>query len=84
RLIAIGIGEEKDANAETLRAAAGRASKALARAKAKRAALAVPALRRVKPEQAGQALAEGLLLGSYRFEKYKSGTEKAPTLEAVA
>jgi len=84
RLIAVGVGDEKVANAEALRAAAGRAAKALARAKAKRAAFVVPALRRVKAELAGQALAEGLVLGSYRFDKYKSGNDKAPALESIA
>jgi leucyl aminopeptidase len=84
RLIVVGLGDERSAVAESLRAAGGRAAKALARAKAKRASLAVPALRRVKPEDAGQALVEGLILGSYRFDKYKSSTDKAPALEGVA
>jgi len=81
RLVLVGIGEEKSANAESLRAAGGRAAKTLARAKAKRAALAVPALRRVRPEDAAQALAEGVVLGAYRFDKYKSGNDKPPALE---
>ena len=84
RLVVIGLGDEKDARGEALRGAGGRASKALARAKAKRAALLVPALRRVSPEDAAQALAEGLVLGAYRFDKYKSGNEKPPALESIA
>jgi leucyl aminopeptidase len=83
RIVLVGIGDEKNANAESLRAAGGRAAKALARAKAKRASLAVPILRRVKPEEAAQALSEGVVLGAYRFDKYKSGNDKPPALEGV-
>ncbi len=83
RVVLIGLGDEKNASAEALRGAGGRAAKALARAKAKRANLAVPVLRRVKPEDAAQALCEGVVLGAYRFDKYKSGDDKPPALESV-
>src|SRR5262249_12120880 len=83
RVILIGLGDEKNADVEALRAAGGRAAKALARAKAESAALAVPALRRVTPEAAAQALAEGLVLGAYRFDKYKTGNEKPTELARV-
>jgi len=83
RLVLIGLGDEKTASAETLRAAGGRVAKALARAKAKNGSLAVPALRRVNPEEASQALSEGVVLGAYRFDKYKSGNDKPPMLEAI-
>ena len=83
RVVLVGIGEEKNANAESLRAASGRAAKALARAKAKRGAIVVPTLRRVKPEESAQALAEGVVLGAYRFDKYKSGNDRPPALEGV-
>ncbi len=84
RVVLIGLGDEKNASAESLRAAAGRAAKALARAKAKQASLVVPALRRVKPEEAAQALAEGALLGAYRFDKYKSDDDRPAALEKLA
>ena len=84
RLVLVGIGDEKNASAESLRAAGGRAAKALSRAKAKQASIAVPTLRRVKPEEAGQALTEGVVLGTYRFDKYKSGNDKPPALEGIA
>ena len=83
RLLLVGLGDEKNASRESLRAAGGRASKALARAKVAKAALAVPALRRVQAEAAGQALAEGLVLGAYRFDKYKTGNDAPPALERV-
>ncbi len=83
RLVLVGLGDEKSASAESLRAAGGRAAKALSRAKAKQGSIAVPALRRVKPEEAGQALTEGVVLGAYRFDKYKSGNDKPPALEGI-
>ncbi len=84
RLVLVGLGDEKSASRETLRAAGGRAAKALARAKATKAALAVPSIRRIAPEDAAQALAEGLVLGAYRFDKYKSGNDKPTPLERAS
>jgi leucyl aminopeptidase len=81
RLVLIGLGEEKSASRESLRAAGGRTAKVLARAKATRAGVGVPALRRVQPEDAAQALAEGLVLGAYRFDKYKTGNDAPTALE---
>ncbi len=83
RLVLVGLGDEKNASRESLRAAGGRAAKALARAKAAKAALAVPAIRRIAAEDAAQALAEGLVLGAYRFDKYKSGNDKPTQVERV-
>ena len=83
RLMLVGLGEEKNASLESLRAAGGRAAKTLARAKATSAALAVPSVRRIAPEDAARALAEGLVLGAYRFDKYKSGNDKPTALERV-
>ena len=83
RLVLIGLGEEKLASRESLRAAGGRAAKVLLRAKAAKAALAVPTIRRTPPEDAAQALAEGLVLGAYRFDKYKTGNDAPTALERV-
>jgi leucyl aminopeptidase len=83
RIVLIGIGDERHSSREALRAAGGRAAKALARAKATKAALAVPAIRRISPEDAAQSLAEGLVLGAYRFDKYKTGNDKPTEVERV-
>ena len=83
RVVLIGLGDERSASRESLRAVGGRAAKTLARAKAAKASLAVPALRRVAAELAGQALAEGLVLGAYRFDKYKTGNDAPTALERV-
>jgi leucyl aminopeptidase len=82
-VVLIGLGDERSASRESLRAVGGRAAKALVRAKAAKSSLAVPALRRVAGELAGQALAEGLVLGAYRFDKYKTGNDAPTALERV-
>ncbi len=80
RVIFVGLGPDKEIDAEGLRRAAGRAVGALAKAKADRAAFLVPSLRRVAAPRVGQALSEGLALGSYRFDKYKTIDESPPEL----
>lgn len=82
RVIFVGLGEIGEVDREVLRCAAGSAVGALARAKAKRAALLAPALRRLGPADVAQALGEGLILGSYRFDKYKTNNERPPDLES--
>jgi leucyl aminopeptidase len=76
RVVLVGLGKRGDA--EALRGAAARALRELRRAKLARAALCVPALRRPEPEDAAQALAEGALLGHYRFDKYKTANDLPP------
>jgi leucyl aminopeptidase len=76
RVFLVGLG--KDVDAEALRTAAARALRELRRAKLARGALVMPALRRPDPEQIAQALAEGALLGHYRFDKYKTADDLPP------
>jgi len=76
-LVGLGAGREGD-----LREAAGAASRECGK-RAQRVAVALPAL----TESAQQAVAEGLLLGSYRFSHYKTpkeGEEKPETEWLVA
>ena len=71
RLLLIGLGDEKELDAQRLRMAAGSAVK---RARSKRTsslALGIPKLRRIKPAVVAQALCEGVLLGAYRFDRYQ-------------
>jgi leucyl aminopeptidase len=76
RVILVGLG--KDVGTEALRNAAARALREMRRAKLTRAALMLPALRRPDPESSAQALTEGVLLGHYRFDKYKTGDDLPP------
>jgi leucyl aminopeptidase len=81
RVILVGLG--KGADAEALRNAAARALRELRRAKLARGAILIPALRRPDPEDAAQALAEGALLGHYRFDKYKTAKDLPPEVKRV-
>ncbi|HXZ84498.1 MAG TPA: M17 family peptidase N-terminal domain-containing protein, partial [Myxococcota bacterium] len=81
RVLLVGLGKEVDA--EALRSAAARAVRELRRAKLARAALRIPTLRRPAPEDVAQALAEGALLGHYRFDKYKTADDLPPEVSAL-
>ncbi len=85
RALLVGLGEERDAGAESLRVAAGvTVSQASAR-RAKSTALVVPPQRRMRLAAQAQALAEGALLGSYRFDRYKTARkdERTPVQSLV-
>jgi leucyl aminopeptidase len=74
RLALVGCGPSSAAGAREARVAAGRAARLAAGAGAKAAALAAPSL----PMTTLQALAEGAVLGLYRFDKYLTGERRAP------
>ena len=78
RLLLVGLGEEAKLDAEALRCAAGQAVKEAAARRATKMTLAVSALRRVRAPVAAQALAEGAILGGYRFDAYKEKNEDQP------
>ncbi|MBZ4422400.1 leucyl aminopeptidase [Myxococcus sp. RHSTA-1-4] len=78
RVLLLGLGNRARFHPETLRLAAGRAVKAALRLKAGSVAFVLPATDAAA--DAVRAVAEGLLLGAYRFDKYKSSAreEKNP------
>ena len=78
-VVAVGLGKIPAAgpNAETVRRAAGAAARAL-----KGTASAAFALPISGPAEAG-AVAEGLLLGTYAFDQYKTGENGKAPLEAA-
>jgi leucyl aminopeptidase len=85
RVLLLGLGDEGSLDADALRVAAGSAVSEAAARHAAKLALGVPATRRLRPPAAAQALAEGALLGGYRFDAYKEPPEEAPgRVEAVA
>ncbi len=71
RLLLVGIGDEAKADAEALRCFAGTVVGQAASRRAARVALLVPSVRRVRPADAARALAEGAVLGGYRFDAYR-------------
>ena len=77
----VGLGDRKKADADTFRRSAGILVKRLKKDKVKKAVLVSP---RVENPLVSQALAEGLILGSYSFERYKSKKEESFEVEGVS
>jgi leucyl aminopeptidase len=71
RVLLLGLGRDGKATAETLRRAAGSAVRRAGKAKGKRISFWLPRLKGVAPQAAAQAIAEGAVLGSYRYDEYR-------------
>jgi leucyl aminopeptidase len=85
-LLVVGLGNKKNLGEEALRVGGAIAVKALAKEKITSSTLCVQTVRKTTktPEGAGQALAEGLLLGSYKYDELKTkkkDEEKTPESE---
>jgi leucyl aminopeptidase len=72
-VLLVGLGDRAKTTVDTLRRAIGRAAPQLA--KQASVATTLPQAVGRDPQDAVQATVEGLLLGSYRFDRYKSGTD---------
>ena len=79
--LVMGLGPRDQFNSEAIRKAGGSISKvALA---SKITTLAVECFCACSEKSECQALAEGLVLGSYRFNEHRTGNDDGPDLEAV-
>jgi len=74
RLVLVGAGSRKDLTVERLRQTASKAASAARNAGAQELVLDLDGIG-LKPEEAGQAVAEGSMLGLYRFLRYKTNGE---------
>lgn len=85
RVLLLGLGSRGKFNHEVLRQAAGRAAKAAQKLKAQELTFVVPEA--LAAPEAVRAIAEGLLLGVYKFDRYKTGgpkeEKKSPGLTTV-
>jgi leucyl aminopeptidase len=79
-VLLLGVGKRANAGPDACRRAIGRVAGQLA--KRKRIATTLPQIAGRAFEDAVQATVEGLLLGSYRFDRYKSSSER-PLIEEV-
>ena len=70
-VLLVGVGKRRDVTTDSLRRALGRVAPQLA--KRRTVATTFPQVVGRSPEDAVQATVEGLLLGAYRFDRYKSG-----------
>lgn len=82
-LLLAGCGEGKDCKPNNFRKAAGATARALHKAKAQKAVLAAPILLNAERSKNLQALVEGLYLGAYTFNRFKSEAKQAPLCEAA-
>jgi len=84
RVVLIGLGPESGVDADAVRCAAGAAIAAAASRKARKLHIVAPSLRRVRAPAAAQALAEGVVLAGYRFDRYQAAKNgKGQTVEAA-
>jgi leucyl aminopeptidase len=84
RVLLIGLGPSKNVDAEVLRRATGAAVKAAAKRKDRTAALVAPPTRRLAPARMAQALAEGAVMGTYRFDGYRDLEDEPGEVESVS
>ncbi len=84
RMLLIGLGAENATAADTWRDAAALAVRDAQQRRAEKVALLVPASRRTRPAAQAQALAEGALLGSYRFDRYRTQKKDAARVTQLA
>jgi leucyl aminopeptidase len=84
-VLLVGMGERRSADADAVRRAIGKVAPQLS--KRTSVATTLPQAGGRAAEDAVQATVEGLLLGSYRFTRYKSGTDgdapQTPALQTV-
>lgn len=82
-IIIVGCGEGSDCKANNFRKAAGEAARALHKAKAEQAVLAAPIV--LNPERSAnvECIAEGLYLGGYVYNKFKSDAKPVPLCTAT-
>jgi leucyl aminopeptidase len=78
RVMLVGLGEEEKLDGETLRQAAGQAVSAVAPRGGGKVAVLAPRSRRFPAPHLAQALAEGAVLGSYAFTRYRSEVKEKP------
>ncbi len=85
RVQLLGLGDAAELDAESARRAAGRALSAARERRATSVAICTPRIRRLRMPEIARALAEGLVLASYRFDTYRErDADAAPPVERAA
>jgi leucyl aminopeptidase len=83
RIILIGLGAGREVDAEALRRATGAGIQAASKRKAARVGMLAPSLRRPAAAELAQALAEGAVMGAYRFDGYRKLEEEPGEIETL-
>jgi leucyl aminopeptidase len=72
RCILLGLGEAEKVDDEALRALGGRAGREAVRSNVGRVALVIPPGHGLAADRSAQLVAEGAMLGAYRFDRYQT------------
>lgn len=88
RILILGLGnlvkgKESSVISETLREAGGKIAQACEKLKAKTLTVVLPGIDYVNPERLSRSLTEGILLGDYRFLKYKKNDKKDKPFKGI-
>ena len=86
RILVVGLGKDKPGR-DSVRKAAGSVATCALKTKGAKLLLVVPELAGMDSAEVGECLAEGVVLGSYQFLKYKTtkkGDEKPARIQAVS
>lgn len=82
RVLLVGLGAAEEADAEAVRQLAGEAVRTADRLGCARVAVLAPQLRGLAPAEVAQALAEGAVLGHYRYDRHQTLESDAPPKRA--
>lgn len=81
RLLLVGMGKAEKANSESIRRVSATAVKEAQKLQVADVTIAVHGELPLQPEETGQAFAEGVEMGVYRFTHYRTGLTDAQTFE---
>ena len=84
RLLLVGLGDEATLGSDGWRETAALALREARQRRCERTALLVPGSRRTRPAALAQALAEGAVLASYRFDRYRTKPKDAVEVAQLA
>ena len=82
RCVLLGVGEAEAVDDNTLRELGGHVGREFRRSGSDRIALVVPPASEIAAERSACLIAEGAVLGAYRFDRYLSTTKNAPSKNA--
>ncbi|MBI3099067.1 MAG: leucyl aminopeptidase [Planctomycetes bacterium] len=83
RILFAGLGSPKSVKLDDLRVAAAKAARQAEKLQQKHLALALPAVEGESAAAVAQAVTEGVILGTYRFRRYKTSAEERARLATV-
>ncbi|MGL1931496.1 MAG: leucyl aminopeptidase [Desulfotalea sp.] len=85
RIMLVGLGgKSDDLSMDELREIGGTISQQASKGKAKNIGLYFPEIKKIKLSEAIEPIIEGILLGDYRFDKYKKVDKKKPSFSGIS